>query len=160
MSSAEKEQKGLLRREFLTGVAAGALGGLAVGAGGTALLTIRAEPKWAKVADVVVVGGGGTGCMAAVSAAQSGAKVILVESAPVIGGCGSLCIGSVTAPLSSLQKKAGITDSVEGYIKDVPGNVWGKRQPDEQGAAPVPSQEWRSHDRLASRHGGGHPRPV
>src|SRR5262249_8620802 len=31
----------------------------------------------------------------------------------------SLCIGSVTTPLSSLQRRAGITDHVEAYIEDI-----------------------------------------
>lgn len=39
-----------------------------------------------KNADVVVIGGGGAGLAAAVSAVQKGAKVILIEKAPALGG--------------------------------------------------------------------------
>ncbi len=53
------------------------------------------------------------------SASQAGAKVLVLESAEVMGGAGSPCSGSVTAPLSSLQKKAGVTDSVEAYMEDI-----------------------------------------
>jgi fumarate reductase flavoprotein subunit len=39
-----------------------------------------------KTADVVVIGGGGAGLSAAVSAAQAGAKVILIEKSEALGG--------------------------------------------------------------------------
>ncbi|KXO14793.1 flavocytochrome c [Clostridiales bacterium KA00134] len=45
----------------------------------------KAEPVEKEV-DVVVVGGGGAGLSAAISAAQNGAKVLLVEKAPALGG--------------------------------------------------------------------------
>ncbi len=54
-------------------VAAGALGG------GSAAPAVT-PAKWDKEADVVVVGGGGAGCTAAISAAESGAKVIMLET--------------------------------------------------------------------------------
>lgn len=43
-------------------------------------------PKWDKEADVVVVGYGGTGAVAAITAAEKGGKVILIEKAPEPGG--------------------------------------------------------------------------
>src|SRR5690242_1592945 len=116
MSLFENEQNELSRRRFLRG--AGAVGGAAVGTEGAALAA-PATPRWNKEADVVVVGGGGSGCAAAVSATQQGAKVLVLESAPALGGAGALCVGSVTVPLSSLQKKAGISDSIDSYMADI-----------------------------------------
>jgi Succinate dehydrogenase/fumarate reductase, flavoprotein subunit len=46
--------------------------------------TARAPQTWD--ADVLVMGGGGAGLSAAISAAQSGAKVILIEKSSFIGG--------------------------------------------------------------------------
>jgi FAD binding domain len=121
MSSVEIEhaQKRLARRKFLRGVTAGAAGGLVLGVGSAALLIRQAKQKWDKEADVVIVGGGASGCAAAVSAAEAGAEVVLTETNPVLGGAGSVCVGSITAPLSSLQKKAGVTDSAESYMEDI-----------------------------------------
>lgn len=89
------------------------------GAGGAVALSSNWQPHWDRVVDVVIVGGGAAGCTAAMSAAEAGAKVVILESAPVLGGAGSLCIGSVTAPLTSLQKTAGVTDSVAAYVENV-----------------------------------------
>lgn len=114
----DKDQAELTRRSFFTGVTAGTLGGLVAGTVGTHALS-SLQPKWHLVADVVVVGGGAAGCTAAMSAAEVGAKVIILESAPVLGGAGSLCIGSVTTPITSLQNKAGITDSAKAYVENV-----------------------------------------
>lgn len=120
MTVTDNEQKARSRRKFLAGLAAGAAGGFVVGnKGALPFLALAAEPEWDQEADVVVVGGGASGCTAALSAAQSGAKAILLEAAPVLGGAGSLCIGSITVPLSGLQKKSGIDDSVDAYIEDI-----------------------------------------
>jgi urocanate reductase len=120
MTANEKVEQARSRRKFLAGLAAGAAGGLAVGyKGALTFLAFEAEPDWDYEADVVIVGGGASGCTAALSAAQSGARAILLESAPVLGGAGSLCIGSITVPLSSLQKKAGIADSADAYMEDI-----------------------------------------
>jgi fumarate reductase flavoprotein subunit len=109
----EKSSMNLSRRRFFP-----AAGGI-LATGGSAALAADSVPRWNQEADVVIVGGGGTGCLAAVSAIENGAKVIVVESAPVLGGACSLCIGAVTAPLSGLQKKAGIADSVDAYMEDI-----------------------------------------
>ena len=45
MSFVEKKQKGLTRRDLIKGTAAGAMGGLVVGAAGTALSASNAQPK-------------------------------------------------------------------------------------------------------------------
>ncbi|MBU5670691.1 flavocytochrome c [Paenibacillus brevis] len=49
-------------------------------------LAAAAKEAITKETDVVVVGGGGAGLAAAVSAAENGAKVILIEKSPSLGG--------------------------------------------------------------------------
>ncbi|GIO35475.1 hypothetical protein J41TS12_03360 [Paenibacillus antibioticophila] len=49
-------------------------------------LAVAAKEAITKETDVVVVGGGGAGLAAAVSAAENGAKVILIEKSPSLGG--------------------------------------------------------------------------
>ncbi|WP_428770166.1 flavocytochrome c [Treponema sp. HNW] len=49
-------------------------------------VAVKAGKAVEKSADVVVVGGGGAGLSAAISAAQNGAKVILIEKTPLLGG--------------------------------------------------------------------------
>ncbi len=54
--------------------------------------------------DVVVVGSGGAGFSAAVSAVDHGANVILIEKEPVIGGNAKLAAGSMNAAWTDQQK--------------------------------------------------------
>ncbi|MGS0676308.1 flavocytochrome c [Shewanella sp. 0m-4] len=68
--------------------------------------------------DVVVVGSGGAGFSAAVSAVDHGAKVILIEKEPVIGGNAKLAAGGMNAAWTDQQKAKGIKDSVESMYKD------------------------------------------
>ena len=66
------------RREILKGAAAG---GAALAAAGSAAVAMTSEPdaSWDYETDVVVVGFGGAGGASAVSAADNGADVIIVE---------------------------------------------------------------------------------
>ncbi|PMG44495.1 flavocytochrome c [Shewanella sp. 10N.286.52.B9] len=68
--------------------------------------------------DIVVVGSGGAGFSAAVSAVDHGAKVILIEKEPVIGGNAKLAAGGMNAAWTDQQKAKGIKDSVESMYKD------------------------------------------
>jgi len=60
--------------------------------------------------DVIVVGGGGTGLMAAYAAAGNGCAVLLLEKGERLGGTTALSVGTVTATGTALQKAAGILD--------------------------------------------------
>ena len=55
--------------------------------------------------DVVVIGGGGAGLTAAISAAKNGANVVLVEKNGEIGGNTLVCGAIYNAPDKNLQKK-------------------------------------------------------
>ena len=68
-------------------------------------------------ADVVVVGGGGAGLAAAVSAAQTGAKVVVVEKLDILGGSTNVSEGALNAVDPERQKAQGIEDSVETFIE-------------------------------------------
>ncbi|MCG2623372.1 FAD-dependent oxidoreductase [Arthrobacter sp. I2-34] len=70
-------------------------------------------------ADVLVIGGGGSGMSAAISAATSGASVILLEKCAKVGGSTALSVGSFTASNTSYQYRAGVNDSIELFIEDM-----------------------------------------
>ncbi|MBZ2386869.1 flavocytochrome c [Anaerococcus murdochii] len=72
-----------------------------------------------KDTDVVVIGGGGAGFAAAVSAKEAGADVILVEKLASVGGNTLISGGEYAAPANYIQKEEGIEDSKELFAKDV-----------------------------------------
>ena len=84
--SEDETKKGLSRRDFIKGAAAG-VGALAVGGLGAreaeAIQQSALPSKWDAVADVVVVGYGGAGAATAITAHDAGAKVLLLEKAPL-----------------------------------------------------------------------------
>lgn len=73
-----------------------------------------------KTADVVVIGGGGAGLAAAVSAHQNGAKVIVLEKMPRVGGNTIISGSAYNAADMERQKALTMTDrekeTVEGLI--------------------------------------------
>ena len=74
-------------------------------------------------ADMVVVGGGGSGMAATIEGRMRGLKVVLVEKMPYIGGAAAISGGQVVAQGSKLQKQFGSTkDSPESMMKDFLAN--------------------------------------
>jgi fumarate reductase flavoprotein subunit len=69
--------------------------------------------------DIVVVGGGGAGLAAAVSAAQHGLEVVLLEKEPTLGGTTRLSVGSLSAAGTRHQRRAGISDSAAAFEEDM-----------------------------------------
>lgn len=63
--------------------------------------------------DVIVLGGGGAGLAAAVSAQAAGARVLLVEAGDHLGGSTAMSAGVFYAAETSVQRAAGVTDDVE-----------------------------------------------
>lgn len=68
-----------------------------------------------KKADVVVIGAGGAGLAAAVSAHQNGARVLVLEKMPKVGGNTIISGAAYNAVDSKRQIAAGIDDSVEKH---------------------------------------------
>ena len=70
-------------------------------------------------ADVVVVGGGGAGLVSAITAAENGASVILLEKVGYLGGATMMSSGIIPAAGTSYQKAAGIEDTPEALAVDI-----------------------------------------
>lgn len=68
---------------------------------------------WDYVTDVVVMGTGGAGLAAALSAKAHGANVILIEKSDKIGGTTAVSGGIIWIPMNHHMKKAGIEDTLE-----------------------------------------------
>lgn len=67
--------------------------------------------------DVVVIGGGGAGLAAAVSAHQNGAKVIVIEKMPRVGGNTLIAGSAYNSADPKRQKPLGIEDSTDLHFK-------------------------------------------
>jgi flavocytochrome c len=68
-----------------------------------------------KQADVIIIGGGGAGLAAAVSAHQNGAKVLVLEKMPKVGGNTIISGAAYNAVDPKRQTAAGIEDSIEKH---------------------------------------------
>lgn len=69
--------------------------------------------------DVVVVGAGGAGLIAAIEAKTAGANVVIVEKMPFAGGNTLISGAEYAAPLNWVQKDKGIEDSNDLFYEDV-----------------------------------------
>lgn len=73
--------------------------------------------KWDVTTEVLVVGTGGAGLAAAVSAAENGAKVTIIEKLGFVGGNTLISSGYYNCCDPERQKPQGIEDSVEKHIQ-------------------------------------------
>ncbi|HHW18209.1 MAG TPA: flavocytochrome c [Firmicutes bacterium] len=80
--------------------------------------SILAGCQNAQRADVVVIGGGGAGLAAAVTAADKGAKVILLEKMPMLGGNTLRAQTGMNAAGTKYQAAQGINDTPEIHYQD------------------------------------------
>ncbi|MEA4875163.1 MAG: FAD-binding protein [Anaerorhabdus sp.] len=80
-----------------------------------------------KTADVIIVGAGGAGLAAALSAVENGAEsVIILEKTGTTGGALNYTSGSMSGANTIIQKEDGIEDTVDSYVADIMKNGAGK----------------------------------
>lgn len=70
-------------------------------------------------ADVIVIGGGGAGLTAAITAAENGKEVILLEKMPIAGGNTLISGGEYAAPENWVQEAEGLEDSADLFYADI-----------------------------------------
>ena len=69
--------------------------------------------------EILVIGGGGSGLATAVSAAEVGARVTVLEKNPTCGGTTANSVGSVSAAGTVYQKRMGMIDSPDDHYEDM-----------------------------------------
>lgn len=72
-----------------------------------------------ETADVIIVGGGGAGLTAAITALENGASVILIEKMGFLGGNSIVAGGIYNAPDPSKQDQAEFPGDLDSYIETV-----------------------------------------
>ena len=115
----DERKKGISRRGLLKSAAVGA--GAVAMAGGMVGVTRAAVPpkKWDRETDVIIVGAGGAGMMAAVRANDAGAKVIVLQKTPTVYTTSTAVSGGLFAAAGTrAQKEKGIEDSSEKFYQD------------------------------------------
>ena len=86
-----------------------------------AMPEVRVRPLADKTSydyDVVIVGAGGAGLTAAITAKQNGASVVILEKNGFAGGNTMVSGGGLNVAGSDLQQKKGISDSPEKFAED------------------------------------------
>ena len=91
------------------------LGTFALLAGPTGVF---AAPARHERADVIVIGSGGAGMTAAITAFDSKVKVVVLEKMPITGGNTQLAAGGMNAAETVFQKKRNIQDTVKSMYDD------------------------------------------
>lgn len=108
------------RRKFLASGAAAA-GVLAVGAVASPAQAFisKEQIRWDEEYDVIIVGSGLAAISAAITSAELGKKVVMLEKMMSPGGSSVISGGTFAASNTPLQKKEGIKDSVEQFYNDM-----------------------------------------
>jgi fumarate reductase flavoprotein subunit len=78
----------------------------------------KARHLFSEKYDVVIIGSGGAGYSAAITAKEAGASVVIIEKMPIPGGNSQLSAGGTNAAWTKFQKQANITDSPENMFYD------------------------------------------
>lgn len=78
----------------------------------------KTEKMKTENADIVVIGAGGAGYVASITAHDAGAKVILLEKMPITGGNSMLAAGGINAAATQIQKAMGIQDDPAVMAKE------------------------------------------
>src|SRR6266571_3214584 len=105
------------RRSFLTSGAA--VGAVAVAAMPTQPAKAADAIKWDREVDVVVIGAGAGGLVAAIAAREKGASVLIVEKNFDIGGRAMMSFGGLyIGGGNRLQKAKGVADSPDRAFAD------------------------------------------
>jgi 3-oxosteroid 1-dehydrogenase len=81
---------------------------------------------WDRLADLVVVGSGGGGLIAAMAALDAGLEPLVLEKQGLVGGSTGMSGGMVWVPNNPLMRAEGVPDSHEdglAYLQDVVGDV-------------------------------------
>lgn len=79
--------------------------------GSIGTVTVRGLPD---EVDLAIIGSGGAGLMAGLTAAKEGARVLIVESMPIVGGATGISAGAAWIPAHGFSKKAlGVHDSLD-----------------------------------------------
>jgi len=86
MTGSRPDRKDVTRRDFIKTAAAGVGTAALTGLGAGTAMAAGLPDRWDREADVVVVGCGGAGITAAITAHDAGAGVIILEKAPEGGG--------------------------------------------------------------------------
>ncbi|GFO62212.1 flavocytochrome c [Geomonas paludis] len=68
--------------------------------------------------DVVVIGAGGSGYVASITAHDAGARVILLEKMPITGGNSMLAAGGINAARTRYQERLGMHDDPAEMVKE------------------------------------------
>jgi fumarate reductase flavoprotein subunit len=79
---------------------------------------LKVKPLFTEKVDVVIIGSGGAGYAAAITAKEAGASVLVIEKMPIPGGNSQLSAGGTNAAWTKFQKQANITDSPENMFYD------------------------------------------
>jgi fumarate reductase flavoprotein subunit len=87
-------------------------------------------PKLKSSYDVVVIGSGGAGLSAAVSAKEAGADVVVFEKMGILGGNTNRATGGLNAAGTPYQEAAGIEDSPDLFFEDTMKGGYDKNNPD------------------------------
>ena len=96
------------------------LGFTSASAGGTM------TTQWDRSVDLLIVGSGGGGMVAALAALDSGIEPLVIEKQSLVGGSTGLSGGMVWLPNNPLMRADGIADSHEdglAYFDDVVGDI-------------------------------------
>jgi len=112
-------KEAISRREALKLGALGAAGLAMLGATNVEAATIlEKDVKFDETYDVIVIGTGFAGLAAAAKASERGLKVLVIEKMGRIGGNSVINGGGMAVPNNKYQKKHGVKDSGERFIKD------------------------------------------